>query len=91
MNRMTKRSALTLSLLVPSLALADVQSGLTSATSWAAIVVASLGALALMYAGVKKMWGHPDATEKLQGVVVGGIIAIGASGIFGLLKSWFSF
>lgn len=75
----------------PALALSQekVTSGLKSAATWGAGLVALACCLALMYAAIKKMFGDPQANEHISGVVIGAVIGLGASGIVGLLSSWF--
>jgi hypothetical protein len=77
--------------LAPTLAFSQekVTSGLQQATNWASGIVATVGVLALMYAAVQKMWGDPTANQKLGGVVIGGILGLGAAGLMQLLQTWF--
>lgn len=85
----SKNAAAATMLLTPALALADVSSGLQAATTWASIIFGAIGVLALMYAAAKKMWGDPTANQQLAGVVIGGIIGLGASSLMMLLRGWF--
>ncbi len=90
--KLSPRLATVLCLIVfPTVVFAQekVTSGLKSAATWGAGLVAAVSCLALMYAGVKKMFGDPQANEHISGVVVGAIIGLGASGIVGLLSGWF--
>lgn len=90
MNR-TQRTALALILAVPAIANAQekISSGLQQATTWASIIFGAFGVLAIMYAAAKKMWGDPTANQQLSGVVIGGIIGLGASGLMAMLRMWF--
>lgn len=91
MTNRTHRAALALALLVPSVAVAQekISSGLQQATTWASIIFGAAGVLALMFAAAKKMWGDPTANQQLGGVVIGGIIGLGASGLMAMLRQWF--
>ena len=88
----TKLQTSALLLALPSLVLAQekITSGLQSATNWASVIVASAAVLALMYAAVQKMFGDPAANQRLGGVIVGGIIGLGASGLMQMLRMWFA-
>jgi len=88
----TKQSAVVLMLAVPALAAAQerISSGLQQATTWASIIFGAFGILAIMFAASKKMWGDPTANQQLGGVVIGGIIGLGASGLMAMLRMWFA-
>ena len=88
---MRRTTATTALLVIPGLAAAQekITSGLQQATTWAAIVFGAAGVLAILYAAFKKMYGDPTANQHLAGVLVGGIIGLGASGIMGMLRMWF--
>jgi N-acetylmuramic acid 6-phosphate (MurNAc-6-P) etherase len=90
MNR-TQRAALAVLVILPAVANAQekITSGLQQATTWACIVFGAFGVLAIMYAAAKKMWGDPTANQQLSGVVIGGIIGLGASGLMAMLRAWF--
>jgi hypothetical protein len=87
----TQRIALALSLAAPVAVNAQekISSGLQSATTWASIIFGAFGVLAIMFAAAKKMWGDPTANQQLGGVVIGGIIGLGASGLMAMLRMWF--
>lgn len=82
--------------LVPSLALAQtaggqkIQTGLTSAATWLVGIGLLVGTLGLIYAGIRMNSGDEEGKEIGKRVMLGSILIVSASGIMGLLKTWFA-
>ena len=89
---MKKAAALVTSLL-PAAAFAqadtNVSSGITQAIPYVQGIGIAIATCMLIFAGIKYSSGDPTAKDSAKGVVIGGILILCASGIMGLLKSWF--
>lgn len=93
MKRLTSLAAA----LVPAFALAQstaggakIERGLTSAATWLVGVGLLVGTLGLIYSGIRMNTGDEEGKAIGQRVMVGSIIIVSASGLMGLLKTWFA-
>ncbi len=82
--------------LTPALALAQtaggqkISQGLTSAATWLVGIGLLVGTLGLIYAGIRMNSGDEEGKAIGQRVMMGSILIVSASGIMGLLKTWFA-
>lgn len=92
MTRSLRLAVLTASL-TPALAFAQavkIQSGLQSAANWLVGVGLLIGTLGLIYAGIRMNAGDEEGKAIGQRVMLGSILIVSASGIMGLLRTWFA-
>lgn len=81
---------------VPSLAFAQaaggakIERGLQSAANWLVGVGLLIGTLGLIYAGIRMNSGDEEGKAIGQRVMLGSILIVSASGLMGLLKTWFA-
>lgn len=79
---------------LPTLALAQqgqkIESGLRSAANWLVGIGLLIGTLGLIYAGIRMNSGDEEGKAIGQRVMMGSILIVSASGIMGLLKTWFA-
>ena len=79
---------------VPTLALAQqgqkISAGLTSAASWLVGIGLLVGTIGLIYAGIRMNSGDEEGKAIGQRVMLGSVLIVSASGIMGLLKTWFA-
>lgn len=92
MNRLHRLAAL-VAISAPALALAQGQKitqGLTSAANWLVGVGLLIGTIGLIYAGIRMNSGDEEGKAIGQRVMLGSILIVSASGIMGLLRTWFA-
>lgn len=77
-------------LVLPTLAFADIQSGLSAAIPWAQGIGLAASTLGLIFAGIKFTSADPTAKETAKSVFVGAMLIAGAVGIMTLVKGWFA-
>jgi hypothetical protein len=90
---MTVRPLFVALVLSPTLALAQatkIQSGLQQAANWLVGVGLLIGTLGLIYAGIRMNTGDEEGKAIGQRVMLGSILIVSASGIMGLLRTWFA-
>lgn len=90
---MTVRTLFVALVLSPTLALAQatkIQSGLQQAANWLVGVGLLIGTLGLIYAGIRMNTGDEEGKAIGQRVMLGSILIVSASGIMGLLRTWFA-
>lgn len=79
---------------VPTLALAQngqkITTGLQSAATWLVGIGLLIGTIGLIYAGIRLNSGDEEGKAIGQRVMMGSILIVSASGIMGLLKTWFA-
>jgi len=92
---MKRLASLSLALL-PTLALAQsgggqkIANGLTSAANWLVGIGLLVGTIGLIYAGIRMNSGDEEGKAIGQRVMLGSVLIVSASGIMGLLKTWFA-
>lgn len=80
---------------LPTLAMAQqggqkIESGLRNAANWLVGIGLLVGTLGLIYAGIRMNSGDEEGKAIGQRVMMGSILIVSASGIMGLLKTWFA-
>lgn len=94
-KKLLHRSAAVLASLLPTLALAQAQgqkieTGLRNAANWLVGIGLLVGTIGLIYAGIRMNSGDEEGKEIGKRVMLGSILIVSASGIMGLLKTWFA-
>lgn len=96
MKRRLSRLSLSAVLFVPAMAFAQtaggakIERGLTSAANWLVGIGLLVGTIGLIYAGIRMNSGDEEGKAIGQRVMLGSILIVSASGIMGLLRTWFA-